>query len=94
MIELNASEYGALLAAQAHTGNSIGGALVSANSHSKPKAKAKKTKCIADTIRQGIRDGKANADILKAVQKKHKGCETTMACIYWYQSRFKRGLEK
>lgn len=92
MLTLNAEEFG-LLCAQQEVRSSIGSAIARAQLSS-PKPKAKKAKTVADTIRQGIRDGLENKAILKLVHKKHKGCATTMACVYWYQSRFKRGLEK
>lgn len=58
------------------------------------KAKSKKGASIADTIRGNIRKGMKPAKNLAAVQKKHKGCSTSIACVYWYQSRFNRGLEE
>ena len=96
MLTVTAEEFGMLCASQ-EVRSSIGSSIASAQLHSaaKPqKAKAKLKGSIADTIRQGIRDELDNKAILKLVQKKHKGCNTTMACVYWYQSRFNRGLEK
>lgn len=54
------------------------------------KGKPKAT--IASTIIAGLQAGNEPAKVLKAVHKKHKGCATTIACVYWYSSRIKRGL--
>ena len=94
MLDLNAQEFGALLAAQGTTASSIGHALVKANAAEPKKAKKKAKTTVADTIRDGIRKEMAMGDILKLVHKKHKGMRTTIACVYWYKSRFNRGLEK
>ncbi len=69
-----------------------------------PKVKGKKAKVkevkqavkkggtIAASIIAGLRAGRTPQKVLEAVQKKHKDCKTTIACVYWYSSRIKRGL--
>lgn len=47
---------------------------------------------IAATIIAGLAKGHKPAKVLANVHKKHAGCNTTIACVYWYASRIKRGL--
>jgi len=56
--------------------------------------KGKKGKTIASTIIAGLKAGKTPQKVLAEVLKKHQGASTTIACVYWYASRIKRGLIK
>jgi hypothetical protein len=50
-------------------------------------AKAPTKGTIAATIAKGLDAGHDCERILATVQKKHKGCKTSLACVYWYSSK-------
>jgi len=56
------------------------------------KQAKKKGGTIAASIIAGLRAGRTPQKVLEQVQKKHKDCKTTIACVHWYSSRIKRGL--
>lgn len=47
---------------------------------------------IAHTTVTLIRQGLSNTDILKRIQAKHTGCNTSMACVAWYRAKMRKGL--
>jgi hypothetical protein len=93
MLNIDSNEFSSMICSPAMSAVEVSSAVTAQPKKSASK-KAKKSKSIADTIREGIRAEMSNEAILKSVHKKHKSCNTTMACVYWYQSRFNRGLEK
>ena len=46
---------------------------------------------IAATIIKGIKADKSPEDVLAMVKKEHKGCKTTLPCVYWYRSKLATG---
>lgn len=57
--------------------------LASAVAHAKAPSKG----TIAHTITRELKRGRTCEQALAAVKKGHKGCKTTLACVYWYSSK-------
>jgi hypothetical protein len=56
------------------------------------KARVARKGTIEFSIMTGIAKGMSPQDNLARVQKAHKGCKTSIYCVYWYQDKARKGL--